>query len=365
MTGRESPLHPEARSLIGHLGLAENPLGGWFTQVHECRPPRGVGRSVVTVINYLLESARPVAYLHRTSADAIHFFHGGCPLAVVTVSPDGELGRQVLGDDLAGGQSLQVVVAGGTWKAFELTGGPWALISEAVSPGWEATDQEEATPAVYARDHQHLRTAIERFVRDDGTPGARAALPSGVARARAALPSGMPAMGELRDRLGLEPNPEGGWFRQTYESAAQVDTGGGPRPLLNTIYYLLTADSPVGHLHRNRSAITHFHHHGGPATYLLVDPEGRLHEVVLGPDLTAGHVVSFTALGGWWKASHILAPGATDCLISEAVSPGFRYDDHEMASVEGLEAELGATIAVPGSAPVEVFQRLRPYVLRP
>ncbi len=167
-------------------------------------------------------------------------------------------------------------------------------------------------------------------------------------------------MSEWRDRLELEPNPEGGWYRQTYETTDQVATDGGPRPLLNTIYYLLTAESPVGHLHRNRSAITHFHHDGGPATYLLVDREGRLHEVMLGADLTAGHVPSFTAPGGWWKASHILAPGATDCLISEAVSPGFCYDDHEMATLERLQAELAGDTG--GSGP-ELVERLRPYML--
>jgi len=167
-------------------------------------------------------------------------------------------------------------------------------------------------------------------------------------------------MSAWRRLLELEANPEGGWYRQTYESTAQVEIEGARRPLLNTIYYLLTAESPVGHLHRNRSAITHFHHDGGPATYLLVDTRGELHEVVLGADLAAGHVASFTAPGGWWKASHILAPGASDCLISEAVSPGFRYDDHEMATIEGIEAELAGTMAGPGTG---LLERLRPYVL--
>jgi predicted cupin superfamily sugar epimerase len=170
------------------------------------------------------------------------------------------------------------------------------------------------------------------------------------------------ALPDWRERLELEPNPEGGWFRQTYESTAAVDTDGGRRPLLNTIYYLLTAESPVGHLHRNRSAITHFHHDGGPATYLLVAPDGHLDEVVLGPDLAAGKVVSFTAPGGWWKASHILAPGATDCLISEAVSPGFRYDDHEMATIEAMAVELAGTTAE-GDAGA-LIERLRPFILR-
>lgn len=159
--------------------------------------------------------------------------------------------------------------------------------------------------------------------------------------------------GGWRERLDLEPNLEGGYYRQTYESDAVVETPHGPRPLLNSIHYLLTPESPIGHLHRNRSAITHFHHHGGPATYLLVAPDGELHHVVLGSDLDAGHVVSFTAPGGWWKTSHIV-PGANECLISEAVSPGFRYDDHEMATVEAIVAEHPSLV-----------DQLRPSILDP
>ena len=161
-------------------------------------------------------------------------------------------------------------------------------------------------------------------------------------------------MMDLVSRLGLEPNLEGGFYRQTYESATTVMTEAGERPLMNSIYYLLTAASPVGHLHRNRSAITHFHHLGGPATYLLVSGDGELSEVVLGADLRAGQVPSFTVPGGWWKASHVLAPAATDCLISEAVAPGFRYDDHEMATLDGIAR----------SHPL-LLDALRPYLLDP
>jgi len=99
------------------------------------------------------------------SADAIHYFHQGCPLAVITVSSTGRASRQVLGLDPDAGHSLQVVVSGKTWKAFELAGGPWALISEAVTPGWVSSDQEEATPELYQRQYPHLGAAIARFVR--------------------------------------------------------------------------------------------------------------------------------------------------------------------------------------------------------
>jgi len=144
-------------------------------------------------------------------------------------------------------------------------------------------------------------------------------------------------------QLDLEPNMEGGYYRQTFASATTVDTGPTssdprPRPLLTTIYYLLTPSSPVGHLHLNRSDITHFYHRGGPAHYTLVSPDGELREVVLGADWRSGEVVSFTAPGGWWKASSIRGHETIGCLISEAVAPGFSYDDHEMATVEGIAA---------------------------
>lgn len=146
-------------------------------------------------------------------------------------------------------------------------------------------------------------------------------------------------MDSLVSALGLEPNIEGGYSRQTFESAACVAVEGRSRPLMNTIYYLLTKDSPIGYFHRNRHDITHFHHLGGPARYLLISPAGELEEVALGADLASGQCLSFTAPGGCWKSSQ-LAPGAESCLISEAVSPGFDYADHEMASLAGFAADF-------------------------
>ena len=45
-----------------------------------------------------------------------------------------------------------------------------------------------------------------------------------------------PAPKSLVERLGLEPNLEGGFYRQTYESVGEVVMPGGPRPLMNSIY---------------------------------------------------------------------------------------------------------------------------------
>ena len=108
--------------------------------------------------------------------------------------------------------------------------------------------------------------------------------------------------------------------------------------MASTIYYLLSAEAPVGRFHRNRADITHFLHSGGPIVYCLISPEGEWREVVLGTALTAGEVLAFTCPGGWWKSSHLPA-GVEHGLISEIVAPGFDYADHTIAD-EAMFARL-------------------------
>jgi predicted cupin superfamily sugar epimerase len=157
----------------------------------------------------------------------------------------------------------------------------------------------------------------------------------------------------LVEQLGLIAHDEGGYFAQGFRSAATVTTPAGERHLMDTIYYLLTSDSPLGCLHRNRSDITHFLHLGGPVTYLTVSPEGELTETVMGTDLAAGQVLKMTVAGGHWKTS-FLAPGVEECLISEAVVPAFDYADRELATVAVVEAEHP-----------RLLERLRPYIHAP
>jgi len=127
--------------------------------------------------------------------------------------------------------------------------------------------------------------------------------------------------------LGLEPHVEGGYFARTFQPdhRPKVATPAGPRYTMTAIHYLLTDDSPIGHLHRNESDIVHFYHLGSPVEYYLLHPDGRLETAVLGPDLAAGQRLQLTVRGGVWKASHL--PSGEYGLISEAVAPGFDYAD--------------------------------------
>jgi predicted cupin superfamily sugar epimerase len=137
--------------------------------------------------------------------------------------------------------------------------------------------------------------------------------------------------------LQLEPHVEGGYFRRTYCAERQVDTASQPRALMTSIFYLLTDDAPCGRLHRNRSDILHFWHAGGALRYWLIDPDGALHSVDLGPDLAAGEYLQLLVPGGWWKASELLR--GEFGLLSEAVSPGFDFADMTLANHKQLATD--------------------------
>jgi purine nucleoside permease/predicted cupin superfamily sugar epimerase len=144
---------------------------------------------------------------------------------------------------------------------------------------------------------------------------------------------------QLAKALNLEPHIEGGYFRQTFKAdhRPSIATEKGDRVTMTSIYYLLSADSPVGHFHMNQSDIMHYFHTGDPITYYMLKPDGSLQITILGPDPTKGHQMQIMVKGGTWKASKI----PTDAkfgygLIGEAVAPGFDYADMQLGKTAML-----------------------------
>jgi predicted cupin superfamily sugar epimerase len=136
---------------------------------------------------------------------------------------------------------------------------------------------------------------------------------------------------QLIEKLSLETHIEGGYFSRTYRSelTTSVHYDTKPKCLLSSIYYMLTDNSPIGFLHKNKSDIIHFFHCGSPLTYILISPDGKLDKKVLGADLDKGQQLQLIVQGGYWKATE-LAAGEFG-LVSEAVSPGFEYEDMVLA----------------------------------
>lgn len=108
----------------------------------------------------------------------------------------------------------------------------------------------------------------------------------------------------LIEKLNLTKHIEGGYFSETYRSADPVSTPDrvdASRSVFTSIFYLLTDDRPMNHLHRNKSAIMHYFQAGSAFTYILVTPAGELQKVRLGLDLEAGEVAQLLVPAGYWK----------------------------------------------------------------
>lgn len=133
---------------ISWLNLDLHPLeGGYFKRTYESDSSIGNGnmkRSLLTSIYYMLTEDNPIGYLHRNKSDILHFYHAGSPIKYFIISPSGELDEKILGPDVSQGQVPQLLVRSGDWKASELCGGEFGLLSEAVSPGFEYADNELA-----------------------------------------------------------------------------------------------------------------------------------------------------------------------------------------------------------------------------
>ena len=147
---------------------------------------------------------------------------------------------------------------------------------------------------------------------------------------------------ELVEHLGLDGHIEGGFFRRTYASDYTLLTADDRERLsLSSIFYLLAAESPIGHFHLNQSDIVHYFHLGDPITYYLLHPTGELETTVMGSDVRRGQVLQLTVPGGVWKASEIPSNGSHGFgLISEAVTPGFEYDDMTLGYRDVLVAQF-------------------------
>lgn len=161
-----------------------------------------------------------------------------------------------------------------------------------------------------------------------------------------------PTAQQLVEHLGLLAHPEGGYFRETFRSGAapmasegQTDLRGEvmpayqervPRNLLTSIYWMPTADSPIGWLCCNRAAHVHYYHAGASLTYHLVSPEGELTVERLGPNVLAGEVLQLSVPGGYWKAAELQT--GEYCLLGEGVAPGFDFEDFQFIGEEQLRA---------------------------
>jgi hypothetical protein len=130
------------------------------------------------------------------------------------------------------------------------------------------------------------------------------------------------------ERLGLQPHPEGGWYRETWRGPA----GAGSRATATAIHFLLEAGQN-SHWHKVDAAEIWLFHAGDPLRMLLAqDDAGPVRSVLLGNDVLAGHTPQHVVAPHEWQAAEPGPVGAAGySLVSCVVAPGFEFSGFTLA----------------------------------
>lgn len=138
-------------------------------------------------------------------------------------------------------------------------------------------------------------------------------------------------MNELIARLGLEPHPEGGFYKEIHRSELRVvRADGATRSAFTLIDYLLPANA-YSRWHRVCQAEESWHHAGGsPLRLWRLAPKGGEAEALwLGPhDSRRPQQRPLQRIPpGWWQAAR---SGGAWSLVNCCVAPGFEFSDFQL-----------------------------------
>ena len=150
----------------------------------------------------------------------------------------------------------------------------------------------------------------------------------------------MSIVNQLIQRYGLEPHPEGGWYKQTYKSNEQIVAEALPKRFIasrvfSTAIYFLLEKGNFSAFHRIKSDECWHFYAGNPLLIYIIERSGELKVISLGSDHESGQSFQYVVPANCWFASRP-APESEYCFVGCTVSPGFEFDDLELADATVL-----------------------------
>lgn len=127
---------------------------------------------------------------------------------------------------------------------------------------------------------------------------------------------------EIVALLGLEPHPEGGYFKQMF-----ADEPADGRAKSTAIYYLLEGGT-MGRWHRVDAAEVWHFYLGAPLRLIIGTGGDDLVPHILGTHMVAGERPQVVVPPGQWQAAESLGEWT---LVGCTVAPGFDFKFFEMA----------------------------------
>ncbi|MEP3845003.1 MAG: cupin domain-containing protein [Paracoccaceae bacterium] len=135
---------------------------------------------------------------------------------------------------------------------------------------------------------------------------------------------------QIIDHLGLNPHPEGGYYRQTWVA------DGPDRPSGTCIYFLLKAGQK-SHWHKVDATEIWLYHAGAPLILSLSpSDQGPAQDHLLTPNLLEGAPQIIVPKDHWQAAQST----GDWTLVSCTVSPGFQFEGFTLAD-PGFEIPRG------------------------
>lgn len=125
-------------------------------------------------------------------------------------------------------------------------------------------------------------------------------------------------------KLGLQPHPEGGWYRQTWVGP-DLHIGTNTRASGTAILFLLKAGER-SHWHRVDADEIWIWNAGAPLMLSLGETVAR--DIRMGPDVLGDDQAQAVVPAGHWQAARSLGAWS---LVTCTVSPGFRFEGFDLA----------------------------------
>jgi predicted cupin superfamily sugar epimerase len=145
---------------------------------------------------------------------------------------------------------------------------------------------------------------------------------------------------QLIQKYNLEPHPEGGWYKQTYKSNEEIPADalperfGASRAFSTAIYFLLEKGN-FSAFHRIKSDECWHFYAGDTLLIYIIEQTGELKIISLGSNYEKGQSFQYVVPADCWFAS-CPAPGSEYCFVGCTVSPGFEFEDFELADATEL-----------------------------
>jgi len=145
---------------------------------------------------------------------------------------------------------------------------------------------------------------------------------------------------QLIKQYSLQPHPEGGWYKETYKSKESIPSNAlpgrftGDRTFSTAIYFLLEAGN-FSAFHRIKSDECWHFYTGDPLLVYVIFSSEKLEIIELGSGFSRGELFQYVVPANCWFASRP-APGSSFSFVGCTVSPGFEFDDFELANAGEL-----------------------------